>query len=253
MAAFVHAHDVSGTWKGFTMAHPPVFIFDCDGTLLDSMGMWLTCQPRLLASYGIQTTADDFARFEHLAFEDECAAYHETWGVGDSAQDVVARFNEMLEHEYREHISVMPGVRALLDEAEAAGAIMTIATSTPAHLVRAGLEANGLDRYFPEVTTTAEAGRSKEFPDVYDLARQRACARCGIAEVPREDAWVFEDAPFGLTSAGAAGYHTVGIYDPAGRGTRDAVFELADIPVDSLEEVSLARLRAYRDAQGERA
>lgn len=231
--------------KGFGMAEPRVFIFDCDGTLLDSMGMWLSCQPKLLASYGISTTPADFARFEHLAFEDECAAYHETWGIGASGQDVAERFNKIMEHEYRTAIHPMPGAVALVQAAAARGIALAIATSTPAHLVRLGLEANGLDAYFPEITTTGEAGRSKEFPDVYDLALQRACARCGLGKVARSDAWVFEDAPFGLTSAGAAGYNTVGIYDPAGRGTREAVFELADLPVDSLEEISLDQLSRF--------
>ena len=46
---------------------PRAFIFDCDGTLLDSMGMWLSIQPELLARHGIETVPSDFARFEHLA------------------------------------------------------------------------------------------------------------------------------------------------------------------------------------------
>lgn len=243
------------------MARPMVLIFDCDGTLLDSMGMWLTCQPRLLASYGISTVPDDFAAFEHLAFEDECAAYHDTWGIGSSGRDVMDRFNEMLEREYRESVPALPGVRDLLDEAQAAGALMAIATSTPAHLVQIGLEANGLDRYFAAIATTGEAGRSKSFPDVYDLALHRACARGGIDAVAREEAWVFEDAPFGLKSAGDAGYNTVGIFDPAGRAERETVFRLADLPVDSLEEISLDRLLRHmasrsasrRAGAGERA
>lgn len=227
------------------MAQPAACIFDCDGTLLDSMGMWLTCQPRLLASYGIDATSDDFARFEHLSFEDECAAYHETWGVGGSAQDVIDRFNELLAQEYRDRISVLPGVVPLLEELSAAGIPLAIATSTPERLVRLGLAANGLDRFFPDVVTTGEAGRSKAFPDVYDLALERACARSGEGPAERADAWVFEDAPFGLRSAGGSGYRTVGVFDPHGRGARDEVFALADIPVDSLAEVSLARLRAF--------
>lgn len=128
---------------------PPVFVFDCDGTLLDSMGMWLSCQPKLLASYGVETTPDDFARFEHLSFEDECAAYHETWGVGNSGKEVLDRFNDMLEQEYSQNIVVLPGVVDFLESASEAGIACVIATSTPAHLVRLGLSANGLRSVFP--------------------------------------------------------------------------------------------------------
>ena len=47
---------------------------------------------------------------------------------------------------------------------------MCVATSTPAELVGSALAGAGLDRYMEFVTTTGEAGRSKQFPDVYELA-----------------------------------------------------------------------------------
>ena len=75
---------------------PSAFIFDCDGTLLQSMGMWLTVQPELLASYGVQTTADDFAEFESLPMIGECEGYHRKWGVGADAREVYDRLMAML-------------------------------------------------------------------------------------------------------------------------------------------------------------
>lgn len=224
------------------MTDTPIFIFDCDGTLIDSMGMWLEIQPKLLASYGMDLTADDFAKFESLSVEDECKAYHEEWGVGESGEAVFARFDTMLLEEYRTNIHARSGVRAFLEEAEQAGIVCAIATSTPEHLVRAGLAANDLERFFPVIVTTEMAGRSKDFPDVYNLALARACERAGVEEPPHGEVWVFEDAPFGLKSAGGAGYRTVGIFDPHGRGTREEIFALADLPVDEFTELTLDRV-----------
>lgn len=227
------------------MPQPPLFIFDCDGTLLDSMGMWLSIQPKLLATYGVETTPEDFASFESLPMEAECQAYHDTWGVGESGADILARLDSMLNEEYRTHIRPRRGVRAFLDAAEAAGIPLGIATSTAEHLVRAGLAANGLERFFCAIVTTGMAGRSKDFPDVYDLARERTADAAGIAVPPREAVWVFEDAPFGLKSSGEAGYRTAGIYDPRGRGKRDDVYALADIAIDSFEDLTLEGICLY--------
>ena len=55
---------------------PRAFIFDCDGTILQSMGMWLRIQPALLKTYGVDTVADDFAEFESLSVMGECEGYH---------------------------------------------------------------------------------------------------------------------------------------------------------------------------------
>ncbi len=225
---------------------PSAFIFDCDGTLLDSMGVWLTTQPRLLASYGISTTSDDFARFESLSVEDECRAYHEVWGVGESGESVYRDLMALLAIEYSENIEARPGVVDFLSEAHEAGIPMAIATSTPVSLVEKGLAHTGLAEFFPLIVTTGEAGRSKEHPDVYNLALERLCSHVGIPVPDHGSVWVFEDAPFGLTSTRDAGYRRVGIYDPAGRGAREDVRSLSDIFIDSFAELSLSDIESYR-------
>ncbi len=209
------------------------------------MGAWLTSQTKLLATYGIETTPDDFAQFESLSIEDECRAYHEHWGIGESDAEVYARLDAIIFEEYRMNIRSRSGVRAFLEAASAAGIPLGIATSTPEYLVRAGLAANDLEHFFSVIVTTEMAGRSKDFPDVYDVARERVADAAGIAVPPREAVWVFEDAPFGLRSAGKAGYRTVGIFDPHGRGKRDDVRALATIAIDSFDELSLDRVYGY--------
>ncbi|MCF6413651.1 HAD family phosphatase [Collinsella tanakaei] len=231
-------------------ARPRAFIFDCDGTLLSSMGMWLKVQVELLATYGIETTPDDFARFESLPVMGECEAYHETWGVGESGQDVYDRLMGMLMEHYRRDVPPRRGVRDFLESAREAGIPMIIATSTPVVAVEAGLEANGLRPFFCDIVTTGEAGASKDHPDVYNLALQRLSDACGFDEVPaHRDVWVFEDATFGLLSSGSAGYRRVGIYDPEGRALRDDVQANSEIFIDEFDELSLERIYAF----GERA
>lgn len=223
---------------------PRAFIFDCDGTLLDSMGAWLDVEPRLLASYGVPgLTQADFAEFEPLSVEDECEGYHRKWGVGASGAEVCDRLLGMLREAYAEQVGERPGARAFLEAAAAAGIPCAVATSTPADLVRAGLARNGMSDLVAGVTTTAEAGRSKESPDVYDLALERTAAGA-----PHGDVWVFEDAVFGLRSAGAAGYRRVGIFDPAGRCSRADVEASCDIFIEGYDEGLLGRILAARPA-----
>lgn len=226
-------------------SQPKALIFDCDGTLLDSMGMWLTVQPALLATYGIQTGPADFAEFEHLSVEEECAAYHRKWGIGASGEDVYARLCEMLSAEYAAHVRPREGAVTFLEAAQEAGIPMAVATSTPAEQVRIGLEANGMLRFMSNITTTGETGKTKEHPDVYDLALSRICADAGAGSIDPRDVWVFEDAVFGLISSGRAGYRRVGIFDPAGRGVREDVQRNADIFIDSYTELTLERICSF--------
>lgn len=226
-------------------ALPSAFIFDCDGSLLRSMGMWIQVQGELLASYGIETTPDDFAQFESLSMMGECCAYHDTWGVGANGQEVYDKLMAMLLERYRAVVPVRPGVASFLEAVREAGIPMAIATSTPEPAVRCGLAANGLAGYFDIIVTTGEAGASKDQPDVYNLALERLCAARGIDVPGHERVWVFEDAVFGLKSSGAAGYRRVGIFDAEGRSARPDVQANCEIFIDEFSDLALEDVCAW--------
>ena len=173
------------------IAAPSVaFIFDCDGTLVNSSPVWGHAQTELLRRHGIDVTVDDFAQFEHLSLEDECQAYHDTWGIGANGEELYRELGEILIDGYSK-VPPREGLLGFLEQAKAAGIAMCVATSTPAELMQSALSSAGLDAYMEFVTTTGEAGRSKQFPDVYELALRRLEERHGRKF---ERAWVFEDA-----------------------------------------------------------
>lgn len=224
------------------IAAPSVaFIFDCDGTLVNSSPVWGHAQTELLRRHGIDVTVDDFAQFEHLSLEDECRAYHDTWSIGANGEELYRELSEILMEGYSK-VPPREGLLAFLEQAQEAGIAMCVATSTPAELVQSALASAGLDRYMEFITTTGEAGRSKQFPDVYELALRRLEERHGHKF---ECAWVFEDAVFGLKSSGTAGFKRVGIYDPHGRMERDEVRTNCDIFIDSYEDLDLARVLSF--------
>lgn len=224
------------------IAAPSVaFIFDCDGTLVNSSPVWGHAQTELLRRHGIEVTVDDFAQFEHLSLEDECQAYHDTWGIGEGGEELYRELSEILIDGYSK-VPPREGLLAFLEQAQAAGIAMCVATSTPAELVQSALAGAGLDCYMEFIATTGEAGRSKQFPDVYELALRRLEKRHGCKfDCP----WVFEDAVFGLKSSGTAGFKRVGIYDPHGRMERDKVRDNCDIFIESYEDLDLARVLSF--------
>ena len=182
------------------------FIFDCDGTLVNSTPVWAYAQPELLHRHGINVTVDDFAQFEHLSLEDECQAYHDTWGIGANGEKLYRELSDILIDGYSK-VPPRKGLLAFLEQAKAAGIAMCVATSTPAELVQCRLEERHGHKF--------------------------------------ERAWVFEDAVFGLKSSGVAGFKRVGIYDPHGRMKRDEVRSNCDIFIDSYEELDLARVLSF--------
>ena len=51
-----------------------------------------------------------------------------------------------------------------------------------------------------------------------------------------EDTWVFEDGLYAVRTAKQAGFHTVGIYDPASCKDQEKLRKEADIYLENLKE-----------------
>lgn len=216
---------------------PKAFVFDCDGTLLDSMGMWWDSVPRLLRRYGIEATQRDFAETEHYPVSVCCRIFYEKYGVGGSPEGLVRAYNEMLAEEYRTGIGLCPGALELLEAAQEAGIPMAVASSTDAPLLEIGLAASGIREFFSGVFCTDDYNTSKNEPRIYDVARESLGAGISPAET-----WVFEDAPFGVATAKRAGYNALGVYDRHRADAEPELKRMADVYVRSLTEVTLDML-----------
>ena len=212
-------------------------IFDCDGTLIDSMGMWAHAWDWLAARHGVPGVP--LERIESLSLRDTCAFFHDELSIPASADELYEELCAHVRDAYEHEVALMPGARALLDELAAAGVPMVVASSTPVRELRCGLAAHGLEGYFADVVSTEDVGgRDKEFPDVY----LEACRRLGS---PRESTWVFEDAPFGVRTARRAGFAVVGLMnDHDGRREED-VRPFCDVFAHGFAELSLPLLRDY--------
>ena len=109
-----------GSFMSHTAAPKVAFIFDCDGTLVNSTPVWAYAQPELLHRHGVDVTVDDFAQFEHLSLEDECQAYHDTWGIGANGEELYRELSNILIDGYSK-VPPREGLLAFLEQAKAAG------------------------------------------------------------------------------------------------------------------------------------
>lgn len=218
-------------------------IFDCDGTLVDSMPMWYGAFDHLLEAHDVTAPAGFKERVEPMTIPDACALIHAELGIGESPQALVDELEAHVAHEYATSIREIPGAHAFVESLAAAGIPMIVATSTTSTLVCDALRVHGMDGYFQDVVCTAEVrrGLDKDYPDVYLEALERL-------GTPVSETWVFEDAPFGVRTSRLAGFHVVGI--STGHDGRDESFvrAWADIFTRNYDDVSLGAIRAFDDA-----
>lgn len=230
-------------------------IFDCDGTLVDSMGMWNHAYEWLYDHYDSPGAPLD--EVEPMALAEACRLFHDKYGMGSSAEEVYETLCTHVRDGYEHDVALMPGARAFLEELAAAGVPMVVASSTPRRELLFCLKVHGLEGFFADVVSTEEVGgRDKEFPDVYlealrRLAVARGDAGSGGSDGPdgaapsRDGVWVFEDAPFGVRTARRAGFYVVGlINDHDGRREED-VRPWCDVFAHGFAELSVPLLADY--------
>ena len=205
-------------------------IFDCDGTLLDSMDVWREVEDELARRAGAQLTDADKDELTTLNIPEAGAFFHDRFGLGDSGEDVVRMMDELMLDYYRNRSHERPGALAFVRGLVARGVRVSVASSSPQAYLQAGLAHAGFAPYFDIVASVDDVKSSKRVPKVYDHVRE-------LMGTPLETTWGFEDSAYALRTLSDAGYRTVGIYDRDDAGTHEELTALADLVIDSFEEL----------------
>ena len=186
-------------------------IFDLDGVLLDSMGIWNDLGARYLRSRGLMPEQGLNEILFSMSMEQGAEYLHTHYPL--------AQF------------PAKPGAAALLAALAAKGIPMAAATSSPRGHMTHALQRLGLLGYFAQIFTTGEVGVSKHEPTIYLLAAQ------ALGSAPGETT-VFEDSLYALKTAKAAGFYTVGVYDADGESDQAGLKAAADLYVKELGEAA---------------
>ena len=214
-------------------------IFDCDGTLVDSMFVWHNVFGAVLSKYGKTVDSDIFDRVEAVSLIGGCQICVDELDLPVTAETLYEEFCAYVTDQYQHHVSIIPGAKEFLQELYDAGIPLAVASSTPVREVRAALAAQGIDHLFKTVVSTEDVGGvDKVEPDVY----LEALHRLGT---DKASTWVFEDAPFGAQTAQNAGFPVVALYN--NHDGRDPIFmqEHSNIFAHTYGELSLLRLQDY--------
>jgi len=200
------------------------YIFDLDGTLLDSMGVWEQIDVDFLKRRGIVVPPDYMNAVSPMT-PDEAAAYTiKRFALRDSVDGLTREWNEMAAYAYGNTVQMKPSAKEYLMTLRERGAKLAVATSLSAELCAPVLRNNGIDTMFHAICRTDEAGRGKSRPDVFLLAARKIDAAPG-------DCLVFEDILAAVKSAKSAGMDVCAVYDKTSADDWEEIKAAADYAI----------------------
>mgnify|MGYP003287372617 CR=1 FL=1 len=180
------------------------YIFDLDGTLVDSMETHYRAWRLALQENGAPHEVflwDEFLAHGGMAAPDIVATLNSRYSLHMEPYAVATRKRECYDHMLEtEQLPIIPETVGLVHELKAAGIPYAIGTGSVINGARATLRSAGIEELFPIIVTPDDVppGRGKPEPDIFLLAAERM-------GVPPTECVVFEDAEPGIQAALAGG------------------------------------------------
>ncbi len=196
-------------------------IFDLDGTLIDSMGLWAQIDREYLDSFGYTVPDNLQEEITHLTFTETAIYFKNKFKINDEIDDIILTWNTMALNHYSNTIKLKDNVIPFLNKLKDNGIKIALATSNSIPLLEATLKNNGIYHYFDAISTTEEVNKSKDNPDVYLLSAEKL-------NVDPKDCLVFEDIVQAVKGAKLAGMTVYAIHDKSAENQKAELLSLAD-------------------------
>ena len=182
-------------------------IFDLDGTLIDSMGIWIQVDKEYLEKRNIPVPSDLFEDVpEGNSFNEICQYFKDKFKLPDTIEEIGAEWTEMVAQHYKTEIRLNSGAEELIKFLYEQNVKMAIGTSNTKHLAETVLKANNVLQYFDSIVAGCEEIKGKPYPDIFLSAAVEL-------KVNPADCLVIEDTLHGVRAAHNGGMDAFAIFD----------------------------------------
>ncbi|MBN1327259.1 MAG: HAD family phosphatase [Candidatus Cloacimonetes bacterium] len=206
-------------------------IFDLDGTLIDSMGIWYDVDREFLGKRNIEVPDDLFTSIPGGNSYREIAGYFKNrFGLDDSIDEIMAEWTDMVAHHYQGNVCLKEGVLPVLKYLDKNRIKIGLGTSNCLMLTESVLKANKVIEYFPNIIAGCEDITGKPFPDIFLKVAE-------TMQVPPADCIVIEDVLVGVQAARNAGMYCIAIADQYALNEAGRIRNTADYYAENYTEV----------------
>lgn len=192
----------------------PGAIFDLDGTLLDSNGLWAQVDDIFLNRHGLKKDADYIRAVTQMEYHASAAYVARKYKLDLTPEEVIQEWESLSLEAYQTSVPLKNGAREAMTRLTAAGYRLALVTLSPPLLYEAALGRYGLLDYFYLAMTV---------PDDYAEGKEPALFAhvCDQLALQPTDCLGFEDDLKALSSMAALGIRAYAVADRRNLALRD--------------------------------
>jgi len=203
-------------------------IFDLDGVLIDSEGVWNAARRAFALERGGRWSEEAPRAMMGMSSTEWSRYMHDTLAVDLPPEDISREVVVRLEEAYRSRLPLLPGAREAVERL-AGRWPLGLASSANRPLIHLVLDLSELRLRFVATVSSGEVARGKPAPDVYLEAARRL-------DAPPRACAAIEDSTNGLRAAAAAQMTVIAVPNQQFPPPEDAL-SLAGAVIGSLAEL----------------
>ena len=214
-------------------------IFDIDGTILDSMHIWIKPLEDIFKKYGYDLNKipkEKKGEIEALPFYDMCEFLAENIARDMTKDKVIEYFEQTIENAYANDLLPKNGAVDFLKDLKKKGYILSVASSTDYKYLEKALKRIEIFDLFDFVATPDTIGYNKSEKDFWEYSIKKH------GKSP-DNLILFDDALYAIKAAKREGIKTIGIKDfPWNEKEWDYIKKEADYFVDEISSFDIENL-----------
>ena len=214
-------------------------LFDCDGTLLDSMHIWVEPINKIFNKYGY--SFEGLEKKEKGVIEALPLSGMVTYIANNIAKDMSEEevnnyFLQIVEEGYKNHLMPKNGVLEKLKEFYDHDIEMGIASSTDSKYLKLAFKRLGIDHYFTYYNTPDLLNSKKSDEKFWQSAIDNF-------KIDPEEIMLFDDALYDIKAAKKSGIKTCGVRDfPYNKNEWEDIKKFSDIYLEGIWDFDINTL-----------
>ena len=208
------------------------YLFDFDGTLVDSMPTYGSVMLRILDECGTKYPSDVIKIITPLGYIGTAKYFREVLGCQCREDKLIAKMAEYMIDEYTNNIEAKSEVIRVLRELKAGGASLNVLTASPHVTLDPCLKRLGIWELFDNVWSCNDFDTTKSDPKIYEMAAERI----GVSV----DKVLFCDDNLNADmTAKSAGMPVCGVYDASSAQYEADMRKMCDHYITSFAQLPL--------------
>ena len=214
-------------------------IFDVDGTILDSMPMWLELENNILKKYGHTMDSldkDTKDTIESLSIEGMSKFIAETIATDMTFEEVFNYFQSLIDYKYANEVDAKAGSVDKIKYLKAKGFKLAVASSSSSDCIIKAFKRLGIYECFDIIATADNTGLRKSEDEFWKSLIEKLGK-------DKNQVILYDDAIYAITQAKKLGIEVVGIKDfPWNEKDWEKIQQTAAYTLDGICDISLDQI-----------